>query len=75
MLPRIGVLLVEMAAVALAHHACRLRRFVRLASAPHECPGRTPKTPKNVPLAIACPRKRACSAHPGSHEDSLRTAP
>jgi hypothetical protein len=46
-LHRIGVLLQEMAAAALAHHACRLRRFGRLASAPHQFPGRTPKTAKN----------------------------
>lgn len=54
---RIGVLLDEKAAVALARHACRLRRFGRLASAPNQFPGRTPKTAKNDCVGYRVPTK------------------
>jgi hypothetical protein len=56
-LHRIGVLLDEMAAVALAHHACRLRRFGRLASTPHQFPGRTPKTAEKDCVGYRVPGK------------------
>jgi hypothetical protein len=54
-LHRIGVLLDEMAAVALAHHACRLRRFGRLASAPHQFQAEHRRRPRTIASAIACP--------------------
>jgi hypothetical protein len=53
----IGALLDETAAVALAHHACRLCRFGHLASALHQFPGRTPKTAKNDCVDYRVPAK------------------
>jgi hypothetical protein len=56
-LRRIGVLLDEMAAVALARHACRPRRFGRLATTPHQLPGRTPTTAKKERVGYGVPAK------------------
>jgi hypothetical protein len=56
-LHRISVLLDEMAAVALAYLARRLRLFGRLASAPHQFPGQTLKTVKNDCVGYRVPAK------------------